>query len=165
MEDERRAFDPARAGHDDVHHDHVGLLRAHFEDRVAHAARLRNDLDVVLRLQHGRRPARTTAWSSTRTTRITERDLGDDRRASLGRRFDGEAAVQERDPLAHPDEAEAAVAGLVRREADAVVLDHGSDGVPLAGHEHAHPGGPGVLDHVRQRLLDDAVERGLDRRG
>ena len=93
-----------------------------------------------------------------------QRDLGDDRRSPVRRRLDGEAAVEERDPLAHPDDAEAAVAGLVRREADAVVLDHRGDRVALAGHEHAHPRGPGVLDHVRQRLLDDPVEGGLDRR-
>ena len=49
-----------------------------------------------------------------------------------------------------------------RVEARAVVLDHGDDGPVLAGEQDADVARAGVLDDVRQRLLDDAVEGGLD---
>src|SRR4249919_3774171 len=52
VQNERSAFDSARARHDDVHHDHVGLLCAHLEDGIANVARLADDLDVRSRFEH-----------------------------------------------------------------------------------------------------------------
>ena len=50
-------------------------------------------------------------------------------------------------------------------DAPPVVLDDGSDRVAAPDDEDRHPGRGGVLDDVRQRLLDDPVERRLDLRG
>ena len=51
---------------------------------------------------------------------------------------------------------------LGRVESAAVVLDHGLDPSIDARDEHAHPLGTSMLDHVRERLLDDPVDRRLD---
>ena len=65
------------------------------------------------------------------------------------------------EPLAHPEEAQA-FAGAGQVEATSVVLDHGRDDVGLSGQDDADRARLGVLDDVRQRLLDDSVERCFD---
>ncbi len=110
------------------------------------------------------RPERTIAWSSTMSTRIIGSSgtsatrvvpaplAGLDRRA--GRRAGRAARACRR--------------GRGRSRASsgvkphAVVLDHRRHHAPLAGEQDAHRRRPRVLDDVRQRLLDDAVEGRLD---
>ena len=111
-----------------------------------------------------RRPARTTAWSST----IEDADgHGSGTSATSVVPAPGVDSTCSRPPtsadaLAHADETERVRARRGRVEARAVVLDHGDDGAVLALQEDADALGAGVLDDVRQRLLDDAVERRLD---
>src|SRR5205823_3970641 len=113
------------------------------------------------------RPARTTAWSSTtrilmligqpyvpkeqrlrgrepglsaetgRTACSSQRHLDHERRPRALPGLDLEPAVEERDPLAHADQAEAAVARLARVEPPAVVLDHGHHRALLSRQEDA----------------------------
>ena len=79
-----------------------------------------------------RRPARTTAWSSTTSTRITERHLGHERRPAAGA-DSTQAPAEERDALAHADEPEAVVAGrLGSKPAPSSSIDGGDDAVSPA---------------------------------
>ena len=112
---------------------------------------------------------RTTAWSSTIRTRITsliaaapsQGNLGDDRRAGVRARLELQLPAQQREPLAHPEQAETLGAG-VGHEAAAVVLDHRGDRARAAGEHDADRARLRVLDDVRQRLLHDPIERRLD---
>ena len=90
LEHERHALDPALAGHDDVHQDDVGLLRARLEDGRRGRRRPRRRPRCRPRRRAARcRPERTTAWSSTIRTRIvvirSRGHLDHDRRARLPR--------------------------------------------------------------------------------
>ena len=94
--------------------------------------------------------------------RHTHRHLGDERRACACRRFDLEPAADERDALAHPDQAECVLAASCRgRSRSRRPRSIAHDGVALSLEQDADPAGLRVLDDVRQRLLHDAVERGF----
>ena len=115
-----------------------------------------------------RRPARTTAWSSTIRTRIAvllRHRIGTSATIVVpapSRRLDREPTVEQPDALLHADEAEPLALAACRAETPPVVLDHGHhDAFALASRGRS-PAGAGVLDDVRQRLLHDPVERGLD---
>ena len=98
---------PLSPGHHDVHQDHVGLLRAGLEDRVAAAARLADDLDVRLGLEHqaqarrGRRRGRRRSGRGSLTASGTSTTIVV---PAAGRRLDLQRAVEERDSLAHPEQ-------------------------------------------------------------
>ena len=79
-----------------------------------------------------------------------------------GARLDLHPAVEECEPLAHPEESDAALANDAWIESVAVVLDHRRHGGVSARDGDADPAGARVLDDVRQRLLHNAVESGLD---
>src|SRR5829696_5131874 len=112
-----------------------------------------------------RNPARTSPWSSTRTTLITDcrREGGLDAEAAAGAGAGLEAAAEGPGPFPHPqDPLAAAGAVAVARPGAAVVgdLDHHLAVGVTDGH--LGPAGPGVADHVGQRLLDDAVGGQVD---
>ena len=88
------------------------------------------------------------------------RDAG----AALWRRLDAQLSATERDPLAHSEQPEALVAGG-GVEAVAVVLDGDRDCGSGLLDSHPRMRGARMLDDVRQRLLDQAVDRGLELRG
>src|SRR5215211_4593484 len=56
LEDRRSGLDSAPGRHDDVHEDHVGLLRAHLEHRRPGVARFADDLEVLLAVQEQLEP-------------------------------------------------------------------------------------------------------------
>src|SRR5262245_18025474 len=68
------------------------------------------------------------------------------------------------DPVSNADESEATVPALERGhlEADPIGLDPAADDARTAIEADAHGGGLRVLDDIRQRLLNDPEERGLD---
>ena len=115
----------------------------------------------------GAGPARTTAWSSTSRTRSHRSRAAPPRRASCPRpRVDSIVSVPSSSatPLAHPEQAEAvvaAVAGSKPRPSSSITA---VTRPILAGQDDADARAPRVLDDVRQRLLHDPVERGLDLR-
>ena len=76
--------------------------------------------------------------------------------------LDLEHPVEELDALAHPEQPQARRRRLGGVEAAAVVLDHHEHARRLAGQHDADVGSTGVLDHVRERLLHDPVQRGLN---
>src|SRR5256885_14664460 len=65
------------------------------------------------------------------------------------------------DSLAHADDPHAFLPQVGGVEALPVVLDHHCGSVAAADEQDAAPGGASVLDDVRQRFLDDAIERRL----
>ena len=80
-----------------------------------------------------------------------------------GRRLDRQPAADERDPLAHADEAERPRPASPRLEAPSVVLDHDDRrSPPCARAVMLTRAAARVLHDVRQRLLHDPVERRLD---
>ena len=98
-----------------------------------------------------------------------ERDPGDDRRAPPGAGLDRQRPADQRHPLPHPEQAQPA-------SSLAAVADSASNPRPSSSttadtcpwrplEDHAHPPGGGVLEDVRQRLLDHPVQGRLDRRG
>ena len=99
-------------------------------------------------------PRRPSGWSRNRYFR-------DDRRPRTLRRLDAQPASDEPHALAHADEPEDAVAGRALVESAAVVLDHRCHGPVSPCQQDAHVRRVRVLDDVRKRLLDDAVERRL----
>ena len=112
-------------------------------------------------------PARTRAWSSTTTTRITAGilvvgDAGIDTEAAIGGGPDVERSAVDGDPLAHADQAVAA-GSLGRppcREPSSDTTT--ADCRPVARRAVRSPGALGVAQRVGERLLHDAVRRQLD---
>ena len=146
--------DAAPARHDDVeqHHVRVRARRVSATASSPSAASPTTSIPASASSSFAS-PARTSAWSSqirtrtgviarksppapcgeagfaTRRVRFStdrppSRQLDDERRPGAGRRLELEAAAEEGDALAHPDEAERAFADGCRVEAGAVVLDH-----------------------------------------
>src|SRR5205085_7524533 len=72
-----------------------------------------------------------------------------------------ETSAEELRALAHADDAERALTDAPRDESGAVVFDDGAYRPVGARDDNAHALRRGVLDDVRERLLDDAVDRGL----
>src|SRR5438876_991002 len=84
-----------------------------------------------------------------------------DREASQGRRPRAELTAEELDALAHSDQA---VAGSWSRcRTAAVVADRQLKCVGRVIDQHLDPVGVRVLEHVRDRLLDDPVSGEIDR--
>src|SRR5213594_431990 len=126
-----------------------------------------------------RRPSSTIAWSSASSTRIMglasfRRQLDGQRRSPAGRALECEGAAQHlyailnsAQPEVPPLHAHVLFAGkhAPRLEAASVVRDGQRDGQtpPLDGH--ALPGGAGVPVAVRERLLQDPVDRDLRGQG
>src|SRR5437763_8049105 len=106
-----------------------------------------------------RRPSRTTAWSSTTSTRIgsATRHLQPHRRAGAGRGADHERAAEALCALLHRREAEPPRAQLRRGrlEAHAVVLHLEHDTAVEGRHAHGDPARVGVAYGVLDRLLRD----------
>ena len=73
-----------------------------------------------------------------------------------------EPSTEHGDALPHPDEAGAGPARR-RRGTVAVVTDDDLQPPVVDADDDAGPLGAGVSDHVRQRLLHDAVDRCVDR--
>src|SRR4051812_17224561 len=124
-----------------------------------------------------RSPARTTLWSSARSTRSlavmtrlprwsTEGDAGSHRRPLAVARLDQEGPAHQAHPLAHPEQAQSPAArprpDPLRVEPPAVILDQGGQLVPAPLHDHADLPRRGVLGDVVQRLLHDPIDRRLD---
>ena len=126
-------LDPALAGHHDVHQHDVGLVLDRLEDRPLGVRRLADRLDVGLGVEHAPQAGADdgVVVDDEDADASRQRHLGHDRRPGAGRRLDPEPPADERDALAHADEAEPVVAGRVRVEARAVVLDDGGDRRPL----------------------------------
>ena len=107
-----------------------------------------------------RRPLRTTAWSSTTSTRMV---IGSGTSATIVVPRRTRDSIRDRPPTSATARAcrrgRARPLRAARVEAPPVVLDHGHDGDVLARDEDADTAGVRVLHDVRQRLLDDAVER------
>ena len=115
------------------------------------------------RSSSSRSPARTTAWSSTIRTRTLTAAAPPtiERRARALPRLDLERAAEQRDPLAHALRPKPPSRSR-RVEAAAVVLDQRRHRPPsCASSTMLTLPAPRVLDDVRQRLLDDPVERRL----
>ena len=95
-------------------------MRARLEDGAAEIAGLGDDLDVVLGLEHvsEARADDRVVVDDEDADRHRDRDLDRERRARTGRRLDLETPVDERDPLAHAEQAEAVPAGAVGRIRD-----------------------------------------------
>ena len=83
-----------------------------------------------------------------------------------GRRPDPQVAAVEADPLTHADDPVAAGRGTVGgRGAGPVVADHDLDLARLPPHQHLGAAiGSSVLPNVRQRFLDDPVDRQVEPR-
>src|SRR5689334_1332032 len=81
---------------------------------------------------------------------------------------DLDVAAEDRDPLAHPDQTVAAVVGLpygrVGGRTASVVDDLDVDTVLGVADADVGARRPGVLERVRQRFLDDAVDGQIDAR-
>src|SRR3954452_10749228 len=109
-----------------------------------------------------RSPSRTTAWSSTTSTRIASstRRLQPHRRAPARRRRDGEAAAQALRPLLHRGQPEPprAYLGRVGIEAGAVVAHLEHHAPILVREPQADVVGVRVAHRVAQRLLGDAKD-------
>ena len=130
LQHRRRRLDPALPGHDDVHQDHVRLVRARLEDGVADVARLADDLDVVLGLEHA-------AQAGADDGMVVDDQHADrhaighlDRRASCRRRARtrpraGRRASATRSRI--PSKPEPARVVAAPPKPAAVVLDHGRD--------------------------------------
>ena len=173
LQHRRHALDARLAGHDDVHDDHVRLARERLEHGAVGVLGLADDLDVVLGLEHTPQPERRIAWSSTRTTRMLMRSLACQaapRPTSVVARclrLDSTVrrATDEREPFAHPGEAErlrrGSPSGSKPRPSSSTTTTADPS---LRIERDADTTRVGVLDDVRQRLLHDAVERGLDSR-
>ena len=99
---------------------------------------------------------------STDRCRCKRRNFRHERRTPVRGRLDLEATVEQREPLLHPEEAEAVLTRLVHRETAPVVLEHGRNARAPPREHDAHPARLRVFDDVRQSLLDDPVEGGLD---
>ena len=88
-----------------------GRSRRGHRDRLVAVGRFADDLDVVLGVEQRRKPARTSAWSSASTTRITgghgtsERDAGAHPEAAVAIVPDLEFAAERVHALAHADDA------------------------------------------------------------
>ena len=98
-----------------------------------------------------RSPSRTTAWSSTISTRIASAIACDQQhhgRAGAGRRADLQPPAEPRGALLHRGQAEVARAhsGAVRVEPDAVVARPRRRARPGAGQANGHVLGAGVAD-------------------
>ena len=108
-----------------------------------------------------RRPARTTAWSSTISTRILTSEAPPPRSSS--RRLSGTrspAGREKRESLAHPEDPDGVLASRSLVEAGAVVLDHGRHADARRERRRSRCE-LRVLDDVRERLLHDSIERSL----
>ena len=73
-----------------------------------------------------------------------------------------ERAVDERDALAHADQAEAAASSVAGVEARAVVAHEHFEIAVAVAHADLDAGRAGVLGDVGQRLLDEPVDGRLD---
>ena len=115
-----------------------------------------------------RRPARTSAWSSAIEDADHSPPPSSGRRARTakpppGSRAGLQLAAVELDALAHADEPVAVRArrpgGRRRRRRTSSASEAG-----VVAHRHRGRDAAGVLEHVRQRLLDHAVRRSVDAR-
>ena len=145
---------PLLPGHHHVHQDDVGLVLQRLEHGPLRARRLATVSMSGSASSTRRSPLRTTAWSSTTSTRMV---IGIGTSAATvvpgaGARLDAEPAADETDALAHPDEPEAVVAVASRVEAPAVVLDHRGDEPVRLRQQDAHVLRLRVLDDVRRAL-------------
>ena len=157
---------PRLPGHDHVHQDHVGLRLARLEDGVPRVAGLADDLDPVLGLEHLAQAGADdgVVVDDQDADRLARHRSGTSATIVVPAsraRLELQLAAQQREPLAHPEQAETLGAG-VGHEAAAVVLDHRRDRARAAREHDADRARLRVLDDVRQRLLHDPVERGLD---
>ena len=96
-----------------------------------------------------------------RTFRGSDRELGNDGRACAGRAFNFEPSAEKSDPFAHAYEAECAFTHSRLVEPLPIVLDHRPDRRTHVGHHDAYRCGFCMLDDVRERFLDDPVQRGF----
>src|SRR5437867_3990695 len=126
-----------------------------------------------------RRPSITIAWSSASSTRIMglasfRRQLDGQRRSPAGRALEGEGAPQHlyailnaAQPEVPPLAAHVLLAGqhALRLEAAPVVRDGQRERQASPLDAHALPGGARVPVAVRERLLQDPVDRDLRRQG
>ena len=88
---------------------------------------------------------------------------GRDPEPAAGLRARLERAAVHRDPLAHADQAVAAAALGAAVDAPAVVGDLEAERTRLVAHDAPSPcAGPGVLQHVGERLLHDPVRGEVD---
>ena len=85
-----------------------GFVLERLEDRPLGVRRLADDLDVVLRVEQQPQAGADDRMvvDDEHADRSSQRHLGDERRARSRRRLDREPAAEQRDALAHPDEAE-----------------------------------------------------------
>src|SRR2546427_4145193 len=125
-----------------------------------------------------RRPSSTMAWSSARSTLITGDSLCGERDGELGtaprRAVDRQAAAQHLHPVLDPPQPEVpafdAHVHFARQhalglESPAIVGDGELDRRAAPGDANALARRPAVPVAVRQRLLQDAVDRDLRREG
>src|SRR5881275_683210 len=126
-----------------------------------------------------RRPSITIAWSSASSTRIMglasfRRQLDGQRRSPAGRALEGEGAAQHlyailnaAQPEVPPLDAHVLLAGqhALRLEAAPVVRDGQRERQASPLDTHALPGGARVPVAVRERLLQDPVDRDLRGQG
>ena len=160
----RRRVEPAPPGHDDVEQDDVRLVQPRLADRLLGVARLVLDGDVLLGLEQQTQP------------RADERVVVDDQDAdhvsgtsatkvvpAPGRDSIASRPPSSADALPHPEQPDAAVAarrpGSNPTPSSSTTTDTASS---LRVRTTLTLVGPRVLDDVRQRLLHDPVERGLD---
>src|SRR6266567_1225117 len=126
-----------------------------------------------------RRPSRTIAWSSASSTRIMggtsfRRQLDGQRRSPSGRALEGERAAQHLHAILNAAQAEVpplhahvllACQHALGLEATAVIRDGQRDDETPPLDAHALPGGARVPVAVRERLLQDPVDRDLGGQG
>jgi hypothetical protein len=165
--DERpRRGDPVEPRHADVHQRHVGGGDGEALERLAAVLRLADHRHVGLGVDHHPQPARTSAWSSTRKTRVTpaasrvvrrRRQPGADLVAAARSRPGVHRAAVQRDALAHPGQPVALTVTGGRRAP--VVADAQLDlRLEVAQHDLHAPRRDRVPEHVGQRLLGDPMQ-------
>ena len=175
-------LDPVEDRHPDVHHDDVGLRGA----RAASTPACPSAASPTTSMSGSssriiRNPVRTSAWSSTSSTRIAScrRPPASDRAAGgactrkpVGVGPASKSPPYSADPLAHADQAATAVPALSpmsRRPLPPSSVDLDLERARLVGEPDPGPGAARVLERVGERLLDDPVggqlDAGVERRG
>src|SRR5712691_3732441 len=121
--------------------------------------------------RRARRPWRTIRWSSASRIRVgtgaLHRNDDEELGPAPGSRDDLQRTADGVEALLDPEEPEAAVSPPRQRgrvEPRAVVMDGAAQDAALAREGDRDAARLRVLRHVRQRLLNDTVERGLGRR-
>src|SRR5436190_5115758 len=144
-----------------------------FQTRLSASWPLRaspNSADLYSSARICRKPWRTTAWSSAMSIlmfavvdmAVLERNLYQDGRSLSSHACDSDFAAEQPRPFAHAQEADRLRVGDLRlRNAAAIVVDLHQELAAELLQVDGYFGGMGMTNHVRERLLGNAEESGI----